>query len=77
MIKDHPDIFKVPAAVFQDPSLNSQFTGLLKEVLTDCRSNIKQKVYLFPLMEKFPLTSSSARRIARSYQRPLTSSEHY
>jgi hypothetical protein len=44
LVKEHPDVFKVPAAVFQDPGLNSQLTGLLKELLTDCRGGMKQKV---------------------------------
>jgi hypothetical protein len=45
MVREHFNIFRVPSAVFVDPILNSQFTGLLKDILTDCCSGMKQKVW--------------------------------
>jgi hypothetical protein len=44
VIKDEPSVFKVPPAVYHDHELQLKLSALVKELLTNIRSQFKVKV---------------------------------
>jgi len=44
VIKDEPSAFKVPPAVYRDRELQLKLSALVKELLTNIRSQFKVKV---------------------------------
>ena len=47
-MKKHPSVFKIPAAALQDLELMNKLDSMMKELLTQQRGIIKQKVKLLP-----------------------------
>jgi hypothetical protein len=45
LMQEKPAFFGIHPDVFKDPAAYAQLTSLTKELLTDCRSSMKQKVY--------------------------------
>lgn len=43
VIKEQYQLFKVPKDIFEDPDYSSRLESLVSEILTSCRSTIKQK----------------------------------
>jgi hypothetical protein len=44
-IKNHCEVFKLPAALIQDVELLAQLSKIVSELLSSIRGNLKAKVY--------------------------------